>query len=283
MAINSLANSLAASGDVFAADEDPELIRDATPFALKTIESLLAEKPEHRVLLLAACRGFAQYAYAFVETEAERLEEVDFEASERQYQRALNLYIRARDYGLQSLELDHPGVTAALVGESATALSDFGFNDVPLLFWTGAAWGGVTNLGQAQPEMVADFPAVRALLNRALELDESYDLGAIHAVLIWLEAVPETMGGSAERARYHFNRAVELSSGLNAGPYVTLAESVSVADQNWQEFRDLLESALAIDPESAPSIRLANIIAQERARWLLDRTENLFFDYPSDD
>jgi predicted anti-sigma-YlaC factor YlaD len=283
MAINSLANSLAASGDVFAADEDPELIREATPFALKTIESLLAEKPEHRVLLLAACRGFAQYAYAFVETEAERLEEVDFEASERQYQRALNLYIRARDYGMQSLELDHPGVTAALIDESATALSDFGVNDVPLLFWTGAAWGGVINLGQAQPDLVADFPAVRALLNRALELDESYDLGAIHAVLIWLEAVPEAMGGSAERARYHFDRAVELSSGLNAGPYVTLAESVSVADQNWQEFRDLLESALAIDPDRSPSIRLANIIAQERAQWLLDRTENLFFDYPSDD
>ena len=283
LAINSLANSLAASGDVFAADEDPELIRDATPFALKTIESLLAEKPEHRVLLLAACRGFAQYAYAFVETEAERLEEVDFEASERQYQRALNLYIRARDYGLQSLELDHPGVTAALIGKSATALSDFGVNDVPLLFWTGAAWGGVISLGQAQPDLVADFPAVRALLNRALELDESYDLGAIHSVLIWLEAVPETMGGSAERARYHFNRAVELSSGLNAGPYVTLAESVSVADQNWQEFRDLLETALAIDPESAASIRLANIIAQERARWLLERTEDFFFNYPGDD
>jgi predicted anti-sigma-YlaC factor YlaD len=101
--------------------------------------------------------------------------------------------------------------------------------------------------------------------------------------LISLEALPEAMGGSAERARYHFNRAVELSSGLNAGPYVTLAEGVSVADQNWHEFQDLLETALSIEPDSEPSLRLLNIIVQERARWLLDRTEDLFFDYPSDD
>jgi len=57
LAVNALADSLTSTGDVFAADGDPELIRDATPFALKTLESLLAEKPEHQGLLLAACRG----------------------------------------------------------------------------------------------------------------------------------------------------------------------------------------------------------------------------------
>jgi len=83
LAINALADSLAASGDVYAADGDPELIRQATPFALTTIEGLLAEKPDHPSLLLSACRGFTQYAYAFVELDAERLQESDFEAAER--------------------------------------------------------------------------------------------------------------------------------------------------------------------------------------------------------
>ena len=283
MAINALADSLAESGDVYAADDDPELVRDATPFALKTIESLLAEKPDHRTLLLTACRGFAQYAYAFVEFDAERLEEVDFAASERQYERALNLYLRARDYCLRSLELDYPGVTGQLIDQAPSALADLQLKDVELLFWTGASWGGAVSVGQARPELVADLPAVRALMDRALQLDESYEMGAIHAVMIALEALPETMGGSPERAREHFDRAVELSSGHNATPYVTLAESLAVADQDWEEFQDLLETALAIDPDLEPSIRLANIIAQERARWLLDRIEDLFFTYPGDD
>ena len=70
MAVKSLADSLAAGGDVWASDEDPELVRDALPFALKTYESLLAEAPHHQGLLLATCAGFTQYASAFVEGEA---------------------------------------------------------------------------------------------------------------------------------------------------------------------------------------------------------------------
>ena len=279
LAINALAKSLAASGDVFASDEDPELVRDATPFALKTMETLLAEKPKHKGLLLSACRGFNQYAYAFVETEAEELEEVDYPAASREYDRALKLYLRARDYCLRSLELESPGIRRHLETLPETAVQDFGEELVPLLFWTGASWGGAISLGQDRPEIVVDLPAVRALIGRVLELDEAYDRGAVHAAMIVVEALPEAMGGSPERARQHFQRAVELSGGLDAGPYVILAESVSVAAQDWREFESLLEQALAIDPDGEPGLRLANTIAQRRARRLLDRVEDLFLEY----
>jgi predicted anti-sigma-YlaC factor YlaD len=83
-----------------------------------------------------------------------------------------------------------------------------------------------------------------------------------------------------DQARLHFDRAVELSRGRSAAPYVTFAESVSVPAQDWREFRDLLEQALAIDPDEEPSLRLANILAQRRAEWLLTRTEILFLAYP---
>ena len=43
LAVGALANAMAAGGDVYASDDDPELIRDALPFALKTLETLLAE------------------------------------------------------------------------------------------------------------------------------------------------------------------------------------------------------------------------------------------------
>ena len=105
LAINALADSIAESGDVYASDEDPELIRDALPFALKTTESLLAERPDHPGLLLSACKGFTGYSYAFVETDAEILEDDDYEAALAGYDRALKLYLRARDYCLRALEL----------------------------------------------------------------------------------------------------------------------------------------------------------------------------------
>src|SRR5688572_2190033 len=76
-AINRVADTIAEGGAAFASDDDPELIRSAAPFSLKLIESLLADSPRHKRLLLAAARGFTQYAYAFVHQEAEALEERD--------------------------------------------------------------------------------------------------------------------------------------------------------------------------------------------------------------
>ena len=280
MAINSLADSLAASGDVFASDEDPELVRDATPFALKTIESLLAERPDHAQLLLAACSGFTQYAYAFVQVEAEQLQEDDYEESERQYDRALALYLRGRDYCFRLLESSWPGVVGELSTTPESAVEAFDKRDVELVFWTGASWGAAIAIGQDRPDLVADLPAVKALMNRALVLDETFDHGAIHGALISIYSLPEAMGGSPEKARSLFERGVELSSGASAGPYVSLAQGVVVVEQDWEEFQRLLETAVEIDPESAPSIRLVNAIEQERARWLLERIDLYFVDYP---
>ena len=77
MAINALGNALAGGSSGFAKDDDPELVRDAVPFALKTIESLIEQSPRHKGLLLAACSGFTQYSYAFIQQEADFIEAQD--------------------------------------------------------------------------------------------------------------------------------------------------------------------------------------------------------------
>ncbi|HUF46846.1 MAG TPA: TRAP transporter TatT component family protein [Vicinamibacterales bacterium] len=280
MAVNSVAGMLSESGATFSSDEDPELVRDAIPFALKLYESLLESVPNNRDLLRATCSVFTQYAYAFVQTDAEILEPDDFETSLAMKDRALKLYLRGQGYCLRALELRRRGVTRALQLAPATALDWARRDDVELLYWTGAAWGAAIAIGQGRPALVADLPAVRALLERALALDETFQNGAIHAAMISIAALPETMGGSAEQARAHFARAVELSNGLDPGPYVTLAASVSVATQNREEFVTLLEQALAIDPNDNPPNRLPALIARHRAERLLARVDELFIGQP---
>ncbi len=273
MAVNTIADTLAESGDTFASDDDPELIRDAVPFSLKLMESVLADTPKHRGLLLAACSGFAQYAYAFVQVDAELVEYDDFEQGEALKARARLLYLRAQGYGLRNLEVAYPGLRARLSTSAADAVRVVKAVDVPALYWTGASWGAAISLGLDRPNLIADLPAARAFLDRALALDEAWGDGAIHEAFISLEALPEAMGGSKARAREHFARAIELSKGRSAGAYVTLAMSVSVADQNRAEFEDLLRQALAVDPDVTPGLRLANLIAQKRARFLLDHID----------
>jgi len=118
---------------------------------------------------------------------------------------------------------------------------------------------------------------VEALIDRALELDEKFDNGAIHSFLIAYEGSRQgAQRSSEERAREHFERAIQLSAGSQAGPLVSMAENVCVPKQERKEFQSLLEKALAIDVDAKPEFRLVNLVMQRRARWLLDRAGKLF-------
>src|SRR5512143_3895091 len=123
MAVNKVGDALAGGGTTFASDDDPELVKAAVPFSLKLMESLLAENPRHEKLLLAACSGFTQYAYAFVQEEADETEDKDFTAAEEMRVRARRLYLRARNYGLRGLEIRHKGFEKALRANAKTAVS----------------------------------------------------------------------------------------------------------------------------------------------------------------
>lgn len=279
VAVNALGDALAGGTNAWAADDDPELIRDATPFALKTIESLLAEAPRHRGLLLAAASGFTQYSYAFIHTEADFVEEADFERAQALRARARKLYRRALEYGLRGLEAAHPGFDAALRRDPAAALAPLTAADVPTLYWSAAAWGALISLTKDDGGVAADLPLVGAMLTRAAELNDGWADGSVHDLLLAYEGGrPVAGGGSPERARRHLERALEISSGRRAAPLVGFAETVSVAAQDRREFETLLRRALAIDAGAAPEFRLANLIAQKRARWLLGRMDQLFIE-----
>jgi len=90
-------------------------------------------------------------------------------------------------------------------------------------------------------------------------------------------------GDGFARARQHFDRAVALSAGQLASPYVGLAENVAVPTENLEEFKSLLERALAVDPDARPEWRLENTIMRERAGWLMSRVEKLFLVEPEDE
>jgi predicted anti-sigma-YlaC factor YlaD len=276
-AINQVATAVADSGTTFASDDDPDLVKAAAPFSLKLMESLLAETPQNQALLTAAASGFTQYAFAFVQQEADELEARDLAAAEALRARARRLYLRALTYGLRGLEVNHPGFTNALRANPRAAVGTATTADVPLLYWTAAAWGAAISLSKDNPELVAHIPAMEALIDRALELDESYDRGAIHTFLVTYEMSRQGAPGDPEaRARSHFERAMALSEGKDAAPLVALAEAVAVKKQDVKEFESLLNRALTINPDANPDRRLSNLVMQRRARWLLSRKAELF-------
>ena len=276
MAVKTVADSLAHGSSTYAQDDDPDLVREALPFGLKTLESLAAELPRHRPLLRSLASGFTSYAVAYVIPDAQRLEPLDVLAARAERDRARRLLLRGRDYGLRALEVHYPSFRAALRTNADEALARTTADDLPDLYWTAAAWGSAISMGKGDMDLVADVPIVERLIRRAEALDDGWDEGAIHEFLITFESRGAAMGGSLARARQHFERAMALNRGLRVGPLVVLAEQVAVQEQHREEFDALLARALAFDVNQAPSSRLANVLAQQHARRLQQSADDLF-------
>jgi hypothetical protein len=275
MGIGRMADALSSTAGTFSRDTDPEFVRQAAPSTLKMVEMLLDEEPSHEGLLMTACSGFAEYSYAFLQADADGGDPAA--ATTRDLRaRAASMYDRARGYCLRALDVRHRGFTQTLQKDPKAALATATRADVPALYWAGVAWGGLLTQSPNPFARIGEIAIVRALFTRALELDEGWEGGAIHEAMIAVEGLPTLLGGSPVRAREHFDRAVALGNGQSAFAYLAMATSVAQPAKDRAQFEALLKSALAVDVSKRPSIRLANLVAQKRARALLAQLDKLF-------
>jgi TRAP transporter T-component len=275
-AVDTFVDVLGESEKVYLSEEDPELIGEALPFNLKTIETLLVSSPENATLLLSAAKTFSLYAYGYVEPQAWRLGYQEIEEAENIRKRAAKLYRRGYTYGIRGLEAGHPGIGEKLKRTPEEAAQELELPDVPLAVWTAAALGGAIGLSKDDPESTADVAVVGALLERALVLDEDFEEGTTHELLMAYEA--SRVGGSRDKARQHYERALALGGTKSPSIWLGWAERVSVQEQNRREFEELIEQSLAFDVDAHPGNRLLNLLAQRRARWLMGNADELFLE-----
>jgi predicted anti-sigma-YlaC factor YlaD len=274
IALNSVADALSGQGSTFSGDDDPELVGDAVPFALKTMESVMPETPDHWQLRVSACSGFVQYGYAFVFQPAKL--SGNMAAERAAAARAKRLLLRARGYCIAALDIRHKGFAQAIAEKKTEIAKELTKEDVPAIYWLSAATALSVTTNKEQVDMLPELPVVDVLIRRAVELDPSWDKGTLYEFLIAFDGGrSEMMGGSVRRAREAFAKAIELSGGKRISPYVALAENVSVGEQNKKEFVELLNKALAVDVAAEPESRLANILARRRAEKLLAQVDDL--------
>jgi predicted anti-sigma-YlaC factor YlaD len=127
--------------------------------------------------------------------------------------------------------------------------------------------------------LVAELPSPVAMMERALALDEAWGEGSLHEFFVTYDAGRSAAeGGGVERARAHLDRALALSMNAKLGPNVAWAEGALVRAQDRPGFTRVLEEVLRADPGAVPRHRLANLLAQRRARLLLDHADELFLE-----
>ncbi|MGE0788696.1 MAG: TRAP transporter TatT component family protein [Sandaracinaceae bacterium] len=261
---------------------DYELAGDAIPGSIMTIEGLFRVIPDNEELGITLVRAYVSYGYGWVEDEMEQAQDRgDLEEEERLMGRARLLYERGRNVGVHLMRVRDPGIDDALRGGNPEFVAYLREHytrpeDVPLLFWTGYAWGSAVNAGRDDPEMILTLPTARALVERAVQLDESYfNYSGLTFLAVVDASLPEALGGNPDRARQGFERVLELTDRHFFTVQHSYARTYAVQTQNRDLYIHLLREVVdGGDPE--PSARLANRIARRRAiRWLR-RTDQFF-------
>jgi predicted anti-sigma-YlaC factor YlaD len=248
-------------------------------------ESLLAANPNHQGLINTTGSLFVMYANAFVQGPAEMLPRSMYAERQIALERAKKLYLRGVELLYRGLELKYPGFGGAFEkGGLPQILAKMKKADVPALYWSAAGGLSAYSLNPFDMDLGVRIPEFFALVERAYQLEPDFNTSALDEFLfLYYASVPQMMGGDPAKAEIHYERALEKTGGLSAGPYVSYAQAVCVPAQDYGRFKALLDTALAIDPEKDPANRLVNIISQRKARYLLDSAALFFVDFDTDD
>ena len=147
------------------------------------------------------------------------------------------------------------------------------------MFWLALSWAAAIATDTSDMDLVADLNLVDAIMRRCLELDESFEDGALHEFMIaWQGGRSPLQGGGADSARQHFDRAVVLAGDIRIGVVLLRALRHDPQPLDHTSLDALLEQALAFNVDAHPPTRLANLVAQRRARVLLSRVDNFFLE-----
>ena len=241
---------------------DVDFARRAMPSSLLQIDILLKTDPKNEKLLLNAIEGYTGYALGFVEDE-------DPDA-------AIGHYLHAYNYGLTLMSLNKE-LKKGLEGNTQDlkeALQSARKEDVPALFWSANAWGSYINL-KSDIESLAQMGMVQAIMNRVLELDETYYFGSAHVFLGVLEASKGFIGNQ-ELAKSHFDRALEISAGKFLLAHVLYARYYAVMNDDRELFSALLQNVIETPGDVLPDFRLINEIAKRNAKFYLKNIDEWF-------
>jgi len=268
-------NSACSSAYIF--NHYPTTVQKVYKTKLTSLERRIKRHPDRQDLLLKASTTYTQYAYGFLVEKADRTALEDYRAARSLYRKALSYFQLAIDYGKKGLELRYPTFNQWLE-DTTKAHPPFIMDDVPALYWLAASYGGAISASRGDPGWLIHFPKIGILLEEALKLNPTWNQGALYSAMIsYTVKRPDPIQNRYELARDYYEKAITVSQGRSASPYVVYAESVLISKQDRANFIAQLESVLQMDVREDKELQLANIIAQKRAAWLLDHVDEFFY------
>lgn len=242
--------------------DDPELVREATPAYLLLLDSF-ARDSRDPAMLGAAAQLYAAYGTLFVSDP----------------QRAAALTRDAREYGRRALCAAAAAacdIDALVFDEYAATLDRLGSGAADALY--SYCVGSLAYIQAHSDDFVAlaDLPKVERALERLADFASGERLGDVYKYLGILNSLrPPALGGRPERGRDFFERALAINGDRDLSIRVEYARGYARLVYDRELHDRLLNEVLAADVEQ-PGFTLFNSLAREQARRLLAEADEYF-------
>ena len=271
--LSSLIFIISCSPKAFIIDQ-PELVSIYFEKKIKKLEkSDMTSLDQQRALM----RTKVEYGFGIIMEHADRLIDVDYSSALDKYKKANIIFKDARDSGISILNDRYSNFNEWIRGGVELQFTN---NDIIDLYWLAAAYGGAISSSRGDPFELIHLPKVGRILRKCIELDPEWNNGAVYSAMMSFTSTRTDISEDLLRdsVDFYFNKAILYSDSLDAGPFLAYAESIHKTYQERKEFEDKLNYVINMKTKSRSRYELPNLIAKNRAEWLLSKTDDYFLE-----
>ena len=254
--------------------DQPELVSIYFEKKIKKLEkSDMTSLDQRRDLM----RTKVEYGFGIIMEHADRLIDVDYSSALVKYKKANIIFKDARDSGISILNNRYSNFNDWIRGVVELQFTN---NDIIDLYWLAAAYGGTISSSRGDPFELIHLPKVGRVLRKCIELDPEWNNGAVYSAMMSFTSTRTDISEDLLRdsVDFYFNKAILYSDSLDAGPFLAYAESIHKTYQERKEFEDKLNYVIDMKTKSRSRYELPNLIAKNRAEWLLSKTDDYFLE-----
>ena len=254
--------------------DQPELVSIYFEKKIKKLEkSDMTSLDQQRDLM----RTKVEYGFGIIMEHADRLIDVDYSSALDKYKKANIIFKDARDSGISILNDRYSNFNDWIRGVVELQFTN---NDIIDLYWLAAAYGGAISSSRGDPFELIHLPNVGRILRKCIELDPEWNNGAVYSAMMSFTSTRTDISEDLLRdsVDFYFNKAILYSDSLDAGPFLAYAESIHKTYQERKEFEDKLNYVIDMKTKSRSRYELPNLIAKNRAEWLLSKTDDYFLE-----
>jgi len=245
-------------------ETDLDLAEDSIPANLNMLLGMIKIDPDNAQLHTYASQAFYGLAYGFNE--------------DTRPERASEFYVRGIQHGIRALEINGAdNLLDSKLADFNEEVSKMRNRDVAAMFWASSCWAKWIDMHRDDPLAISQLARATALMQRVLELDETFYFGGAHMYFgVYYGSRSPTIGGNYDKSRKHFDRAREITNSKLLIPDLLQAQYLARQMNDREQFNQLLTGIVNAPDDLMPELGLQNQIAKRKAGLLLKK-ENKWF------